>query len=351
VAFQVDVAHSGNQPASTLTPPLTRAWSMDFPAGTDYVSHPLIVGGSLFVTASANASTLRALDLSTGNIIWGPVDLGAAHQWSSAAYGDGRVYVVISSGLVTAFDAASGATLWSKQMPGQYAFSSPPTAAGGMVFVGGAGVGGTVYGVDGATGTVMWTASVMNGDASSPALSADAVFVSYACVQAYAFSRTDGTLLWHHDGPCEGGGGATPALWQGRLWTTDWVSNNLVLDTTNGAELGSFTANSIPVFADQRGFILTNNTLQALDVTTRTILWTFDGDGALASALVVNGIVYAGSGNGELYAVDPTTGTMKWSGALPWGAPLPGESALALSMSAGGNGLVVTAGNHLVCYR
>jgi outer membrane protein assembly factor BamB len=358
VAFQIDVAHTGNQPASTLKPPLTRAWSVDFGDSTTSVSYPLIVGGRVFVTGSPSSgtvgSTLRALALTTGKLLWGPIDIGGVGPFSNAAYDDGKVYVIIGTGLLTAFDAATGATVWSKQMPGQNDFSSPPTASGGMVYVGGAGSGGTVYGVDGSTGTVVWSASVLGGDISAPALSADAVFFDYACVEAYAFSRTDGTLLWRHDGPCSGGGGATPVLWQGQLWARDKDSNdNLVLDATSGAELGPFDATVIPAFADQRGFFLTGGALQALDVTTGTTLWSFAGDGALASApLVVNGVVYVGSTNGQLYALDPATGTMLWSDTLPWGISWSGEAGFTpvAGLQAGGNALLVPAGNHLVCY-
>jgi outer membrane protein assembly factor BamB len=357
VAFQIDIAHSGNQTASTLTPPLTRAWSVDFGDSAAFVSYPLIVDGRVFVTGSTPngaVASLRALDLATGNVIWGPVDIGGVDEWSNAAYGDGRLYVLVATGLLTAFDPATGAAIWSTQLPGQSDFSSPPTAAGGMVYAAGFGLDGTVYGVDGSTGTVVWTAPVLGGDACSPALSADAVFVSYACTQAYAFSRTDGTPIWYHDGPCVGAGGATAALWQGRLWTRDTSSNNLVLDTTSGAELGSFSASVIPAFAGQRGFFLSGDTLQALDITTRAILWGFTGDGALASApLVVNGVVYIGSTSGQLYGLDPATGAVLWSDTLPWGVSPSAEAGLApvAGLGAGGNALVVPAGNHLVCYR
>ena len=82
---------------------------------------------------------------------------------------------------MTAWDAATGARAWSRNLDGQYSFSSPPTAFGGSVCVGGAGSGGTVYAVDGATGALRWTASVENGDDSSPVVTDDAVYVSYAC--------------------------------------------------------------------------------------------------------------------------------------------------------------------------
>src|SRR5215471_13395912 len=61
---------------------------------------------------------------------FGVPSLSAA--WTSgrnAAYDDGRVYVVNGGGLLTAFDAATATTVWSKQLPGQSDFSAPPTAA------------------------------------------------------------------------------------------------------------------------------------------------------------------------------------------------------------------------------
>jgi outer membrane protein assembly factor BamB len=355
VAYQIDVAHTGNQPTSALTPPLTRQWSVDLGGS---VSYPLVVNGRVFVTVGNTityGTALAALDVHTGARVWGPIDIGGTYYWSNAAYDQGRVYVVNFDGLLTAVDAATGATLWLQQLPGQYAFSSPPTAAGGLVFVGGAGVGGTLYAVDGTTGAVLWTAPVENGDDSSPAVAADAVYVSYACVQAYAFAPFDGRSLWQHAGGCEGGGGATTALYQGHLWARDWASSNLVLDATTGGALGSFSAGTIPAFAGSRAFLLVEGALRALDVDTRSVLWTFDGDGSLVSApLVVGALVYVGSASGHIYAVDPETGAERWSDLLPWGISGPDEfdvSEPLAGMGAGDDSLLIGAGSYLTCYR
>jgi outer membrane protein assembly factor BamB len=212
-----------------------------------------------------------------------------------------------------------------------------------------------VYGVDGPSGNVVWTAGVANGDSSSPAVSADGVYVSYACVQAYAFAPLDGRSLWHHNSGCEGGGGATPVLYGGRLWARDSVTGNLVLDAATGDSIASFSASAIPAFAGNRGFFQVGSMLQALDVDTRALLWTFAGDGMLVSApLVVNGVVYVGSSSGQLYGVDPATGARVWSDLVPWGISSPGDFNVVqpvTGMGAGGDSLLVPAGTHLVCYR
>lgn len=222
VAYQVNPAHTGNQPTSKLKLPLTRAWSIDLvslgAAVGAVVSYPLIVDGRIFVTFQANrGAVIEALDLQSGHRIWGPQDMGDSRltTWANAAYDAGRVYVVNGNGLVAALDPATGATLWSKQMPDQYSISAPPTATGGMLFIGGAGEGGTIYAVDGASGEVVWKSSVAGGIDSSPAVTSDGVYVSYVCLDVYGFNPLGGSLLWRHQGSCRGGGGGTPAYYRG----------------------------------------------------------------------------------------------------------------------------------------
>ena len=157
-----------------MVPPLEMKWSRDFSSsGVDTISYPLIAGGMVFVTtANANGNygnTLWALDENTGMTIWS-VDLPGTYFFADAAYGSGKVFVVNFDGLMKAFDAGSGTLLWSVNLPDQYAVTSAPTAVNGIVFIGGAGSGGTVYAVDETNGAVLWTMPVENGDSSSPAV-------------------------------------------------------------------------------------------------------------------------------------------------------------------------------------
>ncbi len=354
VAYQIDPVHSGWQPNDTLTPPLTQRWSVNLGGP---VSYPLIAGGRVFVTVahtSAYGTDLYALDQATGAVVWGPTDLGGTYFWSGAAYEGGKVFAVNYDGLLRAYDAASGSQLWMSQLPGQYAFSSPPTAAGGMVFVGGAGSGGTLYAVDETTGSVVWQQGVENGDNSSPAVSASGVYVSYACTQAYAFAPTTGALLWHYAGSCEGGGGRTPALFGGRLYARDFVEPNVLLDATTGASLGTFTAGSIPAFDGTRMFSVGGAALIASTIPAFGSAWTFSGDGDLVSApIVVNGFVYVGSSLGQLYALDEALGTTAWSVNL--GSALAGPDEQNVSqpltgLAAAGGALIVPASGNVFAY-
>ncbi|MFN2548318.1 MAG: PQQ-binding-like beta-propeller repeat protein [Myxococcales bacterium] len=347
------MAHTGSQACDQLTLPLAQRWSRDLGAP---VSYALVAGGRVFVTIGASGLTghtaLVALDEATGATLWGPITLGGTYWWATAAYDSGRVSAVNVDGLMTAFAAADGHILWSHQMPGQYAFSSAPTASGGTVYVGGAGSGGTVYAVDETDGGVRWTASVMNGDDSSPALGLGNVYVSYACNQAYAFDAATGAPLWHHSGSCEGGGGKTTALNRGRVYTRDF-DGDLVLDADSGVQDDSYTSTYIPAFSATSAYY-TTTTVKAVELDGGTLDWTFDAGATTiqTAPIVVGPHVVFGSSDGHVWVVDSTTGVIVSSAALSNIRP-PDEQNVAAPLAgftAADGMLFVPAGNSIVAY-
>ena len=353
VAYQIDATHSGAQ-YDSVTPPLAQRWSRDLGG---QISYPLIVGGRIFVTVanqSSSGTKLYALDEANGATLWGPVDLGGPYGWSNAAYDAGRVFAVNFDGLLRAFDAASGALLWSKQLPGQYSFNSPPTASGGVVYVVGAGTGTTVYAVDEQDGTVNWSNLLFSGNDSSPAVTSTGVFVAFSCNNVYDFSPQDGSLVWEHSEGCTGGGGSTPVFFGGRLHVGDSLSAKLMFDAPTGAVLGTFPPGPPPAFSGSTGFFLTGSILKARDAYSGAVRWSFTGDGTLISApIVVNGYVYIGSSSGKVYALDGNTGANVWTGNL--GAAVQStESPVSrphTGLGAGDGLVVVPASTRLVAYQ
>jgi outer membrane protein assembly factor BamB len=348
VAYQIDPAHTGAQ-SDNLSPPLTQRWTRDLGG---FVSYPLIAGGRVFVTVAP--AKLFALDEATGANVWGPIDLGGSGPWSGIAYDGGRVFAVNYSGLLRAFDAASGAVVWSRQLPQSF-FSSPPTAFGGLVYTAGSGGNGTLSAVSQQDGTIKWTASVFTAEHSSPAVSGTDVYVSYSCNLAYDFSPPTGTLLWRHTTSCFGGGGKTPVLFGNRLYVRDSSLPNAVLNASNGAELGTFSASVAPAFSGSTGYFRTASTLQARDVASNAVLWSFTGDGTLSSAPIIdNGYVYIGSTSGKLYALSASTGANVWTGILGASVSAPDEQNVSLpttGLGAGDGLVVVPATNLLVAYQ
>jgi outer membrane protein assembly factor BamB len=226
VAYQLDAAHSGF--SSTVSPnfPAAPSWQRTFigNASSSFqpsVSYPLIAGGKVFVLTSAgspgggNGTQLYALDVETGAIAWGPIDLGANAQSPGHAYDQGKIFVVNLDGLLQSFDASTGAPGWRTALPSQRLFTAPPTATGGKVYVIGAGSGTTVYAVDEVTGSVIWQVPG-TADAGSPTIGPDGLFIASPC-QTYGFALASGAQTWHADLGCIGGGGRTDLAPENRI--------------------------------------------------------------------------------------------------------------------------------------
>src|SRR5258708_4933940 len=360
VTYQIDYAHSGRAVfGNPLTFPATPTWSVTLDGA---VSYPLIADGKVFVTTSGGGNsygtTLYALDKQTGSVVCGPVAISGTYFWSSHAYDHGKVFVVNFDGLLRSFDAATGQAGWSTKLPGQYAFSSPPTAVDGIVYVGGAGSGGTLYAVDESNGNVIWTAAVANGDDSSPTVSSDGVFVSYPC-QVYKFDLS-GSPLWHYSGGCSGGGGRTSVYANGLLYVRDWTTPvGHVFNAATGAQAGSFNAAfgaPIPAFSTQTGFFQSGGTLQGVDLSSHRVLWSFAGDGHIVSApIVIDDVVIVGSSSGNVYAVDAASGSqITWSANAGAAIARPDEQNVSQALTGFGaseGNLIVPAGNKLTAWH
>ena len=356
VAWQNNPAHDGSDPASPLVTPLTLRWRRDLQTGPFvHISYPLIAQGLVFITTTTNqGETLMALDEHTGMTVWS-THVGAC-CFANAAYDSGRVFVVNDNGLMKAFDAAAGTVLWSIRLPGQHSFTSPPTAANGIVFTGGAGSGGTVYAVNETNGAVLWTMPVENGDSSSPAVIPGRVFVSYACPQAYAFNTVTGEELWHHSSCCAGGGGKTAVVHAARVYVRDSfctpATNGLVLNANTGAIIRGFNSDRPPAFFANLALFLQDGILRGVNAQNGQVLWSFAGDGGLTSApLVVNQTIYIGSNSGTLYGLN-RSGQQIWSTNVGAAIPTPDEHNVTVQtgLGAGDRLLIVPTESTLVAY-
>ncbi len=350
-AFQLDPAHDGNLTGAPLTTPLTQAWTITL-SGETAISYPLIVNGVVYVTArgSGQGGTLYALDQATGSTLWSHALGGTG--WSGLTYDAGQVFTVDTAGTMTAFNAATGATDWSLPLPGQYLFSSAPTASNGYVYTGGAGTGGTLYAVSEANGQLAWSQSVENGDDSSPAVDSGAVYVNYAGNQDYAFDAATGTPIWHYSTGTEGGGGATPVVAAGYVFTRDVGGSDLILSTTAGTSAGSYSSTPPPAVGGGEAYTLSGSTLTAINGSgVGTNAWTFTGDGNLVtSPLIVGSLVFEGSSSGNVYAVN-SSGSSTWSANVGAAISGPNSSSVQTGLGAGEGTLIIPAGNTLVAYE
>jgi outer membrane protein assembly factor BamB len=343
VSYQADAAHSGEVPGSTLVPALQQRWIRTDLGETSY---PLVVDGLVYVVSAGSKSSygtvLYALDALTGRTVWSRT-MGGTYWYGALAYDDGHVFALNYDGLLRGLNPATGETQWAKALPGQYSFTSAPSARDGVVYTGGAGSGGTLYAVRGSDGALLWTKPVMNGDESSPAVDDKRVYVSYACSQVYAFARDTGAAAWHYSGPCEGGGGATPALSGGRLYTRDRGSSGYVFDAADGTLVDGFGAAAIPAFSGSTMVYRVGATVRAERAPVFPV-WEFEGDGYLSSApLTANGVAYVGSSSGRLYALDVASGAVLWQGTTGAAVPWPDERNVSQPLTGLGAGSGILA--------
>lgn len=352
-AFQINAAHSGTVTFANLLPlPSAPTWSVDV-GGTP--SYALIANGKVFVTVpvSGGGSEILALDQATGSMVWGPIEVAGG---ANAAYDNGRVFVISSpfgnAATMEALDAGTGALDWSTLLSGQYMFTSGPSAGDGMVFTGGAGSGGTLYALDEATGATVWTQGVQNGDNSTPAVSADGVYVTYPC-WTYDFRPATGETIWSANTGCEGGGGNTPVVANQLVYSPENYPgyNGSIYNAESGGSQGTFSGSAPPALTTAMGYFLQGGTLRGITEPGSVVKWSFAGDGTLTGApIVVNQYVFIGSTSGNLYALDATTGSQVWTQTL--GAEVDSAvGGIPYSGLAAGDGLlVVPAGTKVIAY-
>jgi outer membrane protein assembly factor BamB len=349
VSYQVNPAHTGAVSFKSVTFPASSLWSVNVGGAASYA---LIVGGRVFVTVSVNGnSQLLALDASTGATLWGPIALAGGS--ANAAYDAGTLFVVsgapLSSPTLSALDPATGNSKWSSPVSGG-SVPAPPVAADGVVYTIDDGL---VTALDETSGVTLWNQEV-TGTSGTVAVAVDGIYASAPCT-TYALQPAIGSTLWTHNTGCEGGGGATPVVANGVLYSPIGVNgySGTIYDAETGTVQGTFAASYLPALTSTTGFFLTNSTLQGIARSNNQILWSFTGDGALVtSPLVVNNYVIVGSANGNLYALDGATGSQVWTKNL--GAPLPmtapDTSGIYSGLSAGDGLLVVPSGTSVTAY-
>lgn len=133
--------------------------------------------------------------------------------------------------------------------------------------------------------------------------------------------------------------------------------NSAVFDAQSGRLVDTFASGPVPAFVGRTGLFVWGGTLEARDLKTAALEWSFTGDGSLQTAPIavndgVRTLVYVGSGAGNLYALDLTSGQIVWQTNA--GVPIPpwNEGVLEplTGLGAGQGLLVVPAGRILVAY-
>ena len=311
---------------------LTQRWKVEI--GTGHAT-PLVVGSRLYMfSRQGENEVMSALDPESGKTIWQtgyPVSFAmnsaaAPHgrgPKSTPVFANGRLYSIGMTGIVTAFDAATGRQLW--QEPGSsvvpiyttHSFS-PLVDRGLVVFHVGGHDKGALTAFDAVTGDVKWS---WNGDGpgyGSPIvaeLGGARQIVTITQAKVVGVDGATGALLWERPFVSgnvtnsitpvlygqtlivSGNGGPTVAFTvrrQNNQWVTEdvWENVETPYRMSNGVIVGE------ALFS-----LSTRNRGQyfSVDAKTGKTLWTSDGRQAGNAAIVRAGdFVFSLEDDGEL---------------------------------------------------
>jgi outer membrane protein assembly factor BamB len=305
------------------------------------VSFPLIVGGRVFVTTaqSPGGGSLYALSAETGRVLWGPVAV-VGNYYFPLTFGDGRIYVNPFEGAVTAFNATTGAQVWSTSIDPE--FESEPVVGGGLVWVEGQ---NNAYALYEKTGGIANETGLADGMDTVPAVKGQGLYFSTGCQKQYGFT-VGGVFRWEHDSNCNGGGGGIAAIWDDRMYGSD---GNEILATSDGTLKGTFPGP--PAFSGTTGFFVTSSgSVSALDVADKDKpLWTSTLPAAVGSAPVATpAAIWVVTAASKLVALNSETGAVLSTHEVPGTAGV--DDLNPASVGIGNNLIVVPIGTTLTAF-
>jgi outer membrane protein assembly factor BamB len=324
-------------------------------------SSPAIFDHSVFVGTS-NGTVVR-LNASDGNVQWETRLLAYtlfSGITSSPKVAFDRVFIGTFNesggpGEVVSLWANNGSVAW-RHATGSVDYSSP-AFADGTVYVGVMGTYNTTsqvtfdppYGVlalNATTGEAKWFFPTVGSVAASPAIAGPRLIVPSKDGDVYAIDRESGTLAWNVSVDA---GISSPAVFGGTVFVGGGSFGGdgrvVALDAASGALRWSSTPNG-PVqasltYADGKVIFATNaahGRVYALDATSGGGVWSFEPSPAeyiLGSPVVADGIVFAPSDNGHVYALGPSLANPvpTPSSLSPWlylGAPIAVVGVIAI---------------------
>jgi len=299
--------------------------------------------GKLFV--GTYTYHIFALDGKTGNLVWKARKIGIAGY--SAIYANGRLYHGDSSTRLTCYNASTGTILWDAVQAGREFFSYGEAYAYGRIYAKNIGVPEGFIGCwDAETGELLWKTAPANywigylwgcvGDGKMFIIRSDGMEVAeseplpahFVCLDAFSgevlwtlpyqfssptlgygmlFGVSFGTLYCFGQKPWSYFRGNIDNPGIGQSGPTDLSSPRWTYETMDAVQ-------SSPAVVDGKVYIGSNDqNLYCLDAYTGSRFWNFSTEYKLRSSpAVVDGKVYLGPDDGYIYCLDAEDGSELW---------------------------------------
>jgi outer membrane protein assembly factor BamB len=256
------------------------------------------------------------------------------------AYADGKLYAASTTGVIEAYDAATGKTLWSKHLgsrrgfiwhhgPNSVRWAGGPSVEGDIVVVGT--LEGTVQAFNAGDGSDRWTAQVSSEVISPPAIGEGMVFVRTDDGHITALDRADGSRKWVYDRstvPLLSLRGNSPLVYvEGAVFAGEDNGKVIALRATDGAPMWEQVLSpgegrtEIDRLQDIDGQIVFANGVlyaagykgqtAALTAQTGRPVWTHE-IASYSGVAVSASNVYLTDADANVYALDLSTGSSVW---------------------------------------
>ena len=310
-------------------------------ANSDSGGFQLTIGvdGTLYHTTYGTDTTpgkLYARNRSDGSVKWSFTASSGSITTVPTVGRNGLVYFADASRLF-AVDAQTGIQRWATPATttGNFLRKSPTLGPDGTVYVSSNGV---LQAYDGNTGSILWTNIAFAADGAtgnpwtSPALGSDGtLYVGSVVGGLYAIDGKHGCTRWRSDVGFVGG---TAVGDDGTVYATVGAPRSaptgvVAVEPTTGAvkwTTSGVPAESTPPALGRDGTVYVlgpQGQLTALSPANGSIKWTFktpiSGGNRAAPAIGADGTVYilnASILGNALYAVNPVDGTLKWQFAI-----------------------------------
>jgi outer membrane protein assembly factor BamB len=330
---------------------------------TDVPGEVLAVGGGK-VFVSSYQYGIYALDARNGTLLWRSRKIGLTGY--SAIYYDGKVYAASESTRLTCYDAENGTILWDKDQGGRAFFAFGGALAYGRYYQHNIALPGFIGCWDAENGDLLWKqpAHYYIGYVT-PVVADGKIYIQISDGFAVAgiaplpstfgcFDAFSGEKLWEVSTVSFLGIGQ-PSVAYGNLYLVDagfgapptvycygspkpwsmWRGNtaNPGVGQSGPSDIGlpkwtyatDGAVTSSPAVVDGRVYIGSQDkNIYSLDAYTGSKIWNFPTEYRITSTpAVVGGKVYTGADDGYIYCINAITGTELWKKNL-YGGNVPG---------------------------